>query len=151
MKTRKHPSGRVLGFQDRFVLRVRSGAKRHTIRAGDLWRVGMTAHLYEKSRQPGMALIFRSPVVKVEEVVISKTWTPRFQVQVEIEGLLIGPDECAQLARADGFDNFTEMVAFWEKRLLKCGAEGWYGQLIHWDYEQRSTAALPKRKARKAA
>lgn len=41
-----------LGFKDQFIPMVEDGSKRHTIRAGERWRVGMRADLWRQMRRP---------------------------------------------------------------------------------------------------
>jgi hypothetical protein len=135
-RARKHPSARILGFKDRFVPRVRSGDTRHTIRAGFFWRVGMIAHLYEHVRHKEMRLIFRVPVSKVEEIKFAAAFQPAGSLMdVWIDSVMLSPDECERLARADGFSSFEDMTAFWAPELKK--EPTWYGQVIHWDYDRR--------------
>ena len=45
----------ILGFKDRFVPMVEDGSKRHTIRAGKRWKVGISADLYASRKVLGMA------------------------------------------------------------------------------------------------
>ncbi len=137
---RKHPSGRILGFQHRFVQKVRSGAKRHTIRKGDLWRAGMTAHLFEKARQRGMKLIFRAPVVKVQSVCIWRRSDPVDPLPgIAIDDCVLNDAERDTLAVADGFKDFAEMGEFWKDALDDTDDGYWWGQIIFWDYEKRFT------------
>lgn len=141
---RKHPSGRVLGFKDRFVALVESGEKRHTIRAGDFWRVGMTAHLYQRPRQKGMRLIFRAQVTKVEEIELRGGLHFLKPMVVRIDGVDLSCDECEALAVRDGFSGFTAMTLFWRPQLRKSENGIWYGQIVHWDFEQRWKSATRK-------
>lgn len=54
----------ILGFKDEFVPLVEDGSKTHSIRAGERWRVGMRADLFEKTRQPK---IFALRATKIPE------------------------------------------------------------------------------------
>jgi hypothetical protein len=58
--------------------------------------------------------------VKVEEILILET------IGVLIEKQRLSPDECEALARRDGFENFSEMMKFWDGRLP------FRGTIIHW-------------------
>ncbi len=144
----------ILGFKKQFVPYVLDGSKRHTIRAGDRWRVGMRADLYEESRRPkkydesgaqvsGMRLLFRDQVTKVEPIVIEhranrhayrETWANTF---IRIADVELSPcsDEADLFAWHDGFRpwkddprnstmSFVHMVEFWER-------EHGFGRRIH--------------------
>lgn len=115
----------LYNFQARFVPWIRSGAKKHTIRAmrkhpdepGDIM------HLYTGLRTKKAKLIDRVGCVKVEEIAIAE-WHGTFLVRVD--GEYLDGAEKERLARADGFKNFADMMAFWKGRLP------FEGQIIHW-------------------
>lgn len=103
-----------LGFKNQFVPYVEDGSKRHSIRGGQRWKVGMRADLFARPRQKGMRLLFRAWVVKVEDIVIREALTGRLlddgtmtqalsRTVVEIEGVQLTTDECDALAYRDGF------------------------------------------------
>lgn len=150
-----------MGFQDQFVPFVEDGSKTHTIRAGERWKVGMRADLYARPRQKGMRLIFRAPVVRVQEIEIRvigpNTWHLDLnrnlpdRVAVYIDGQVLDEDERNLLAWRDGFRNdpalvkigilrgcFAQMVQFWAANNgLGRNLTEWRGQIVHWDYERR--------------
>lgn len=126
-----------LGFKDRFIPLIESGAKRHTIRTGKRWRAGMLAHLYKNMRgakagpRP-QTLLFIAPVVKVEEIRMTFN-AAIFRVYVEREQL--DKSEMDALACRDGFPGGTgEMWRFW---MDTHGPGIFEGQVIHWDFEKR--------------
>lgn len=125
----------ILGFKDRFVPLVESGAKRHTIRAGHRWRVGMRADLYARVRQKDMRLIFQAPVVRVQEVQMAELSNHDRRIWIAIDRQCLNHEQAIRLAKADGFahctDPWQEFVGFFVNRLP------FDGQLIHWDYEDR--------------
>ncbi len=138
-----------LGFKPRFIPRVRSGEKRHTVRAGARWRVGMTGHLWEnmRGRKDGLrpqTLIFCAPVIKVETFHSERS--PRVTglgsegsfFRIRIDGHLLDQDELEAFARADGFADSRDMHLWLngEKRPLTL-----VGQVIHWDYDRRKEPA----------
>lgn len=148
-----------LGFKDQFVSYVEEGSKTHTIRAGDRWKVGMRADLYARPRQKGMRLIFRAPVVRVQEIEIipppddfrcflcgtREIHCHQPYSRILIDGEELGSDERDLLAWRDGFRPFPEttfafdhMMEFWRGRLP------FHGQVIHWDYTARFVE-LPKK------
>lgn len=125
----------LLGFKDRFVPLIESGAKCHTIRgfrAGI--KVGTRLDLYANPRQPSMRLIFRAPCRLVEGIEIWESMVgshgPAYTA-VRINGLDLGTDEKEQLSRADGFRDFEDMARFWDGRLP------FEGCIYYWDFERR--------------
>jgi hypothetical protein len=116
----------LYNFQRRFVPKIRSGEKMHTIRAVRAHpdKPGNTLHLYTGLRTKKAKLLMRVPCVKVEEITI---WNlRRIGVMVEIDGELLRSDEKEALAQRDGFANFEEMIEFWSGRLP------FSGHIIHW-------------------
>jgi hypothetical protein len=149
----------MLGFMSQFVAKVRSGEKRHSLRAGKRWKAGMRADLYEKPRQSGMALIFRSEVLRAPDVEI---WRPRYRpgrlytppLDIVIDGATLDPDEAEEFAQSDGFDDgpglilpcLQQMAEFWIHVNKLAVDRPWEGQLVAWDYENRFWE-LPREKA----
>lgn len=147
----------LLGFKDQFVPFVEDGSKRHTIRAGERWKVGLRADLYARPRQKDMRLIFRAMVIRVEPITIEhralrhtyqETWCNTFITIADVE-LAPCSDEADLFAWRDGFrpwkDDprlstmaFVSMVEFWEKQHgFGRRVHRFEGQVIHWDYEGR--------------
>lgn len=135
----------TLGFKNQFVPFVLDGSKTHTIRGlradGKIWRAGMRADLYANLRQANMWLLFRAPVLKVEEIyidirVLSQEAT---FIDIRINGEPLSWDEKCDLAWRDGFRGvdggregaLVHMMRFWRGRLP------FAGQIIHWDYSRR--------------
>jgi hypothetical protein len=100
----------------------------------------MMAHLFENMRTRKQKLIFRAPVVKVQQITI----TPK-HFFIFVDGMKLDWDERESLAQADGFKNAIEMAAFWQPQLRKVdeAATYWHGQIIHWDYDRRTTKKIP--------
>lgn len=121
----------------------------------------MRADIYSRPRQKGMALLFRSPVVRVEEITIwLRKPVAKFHADercfagalgISINDEILSDDEANALAYRDGFrdrplvqggplDALAEMARFW---LAEHGSEGglpiFRGQLIHWDFARRFT------------
>lgn len=124
----------IAGLKHRFIPRVESGDKRHTIRRGKRWKVGMRIDLFKDVRQKTMKLIFRAPVTRVDDITI----------HVELTGLTIfigehelDASEKEALAIADGFNDRVEMFEFWS---IEHGYGRFGGQIIHWDYDRRTYA-----------
>lgn len=122
----------LYNFQPRFVLPIRSGTKRHTIRATRKYpdRVGDILHLYTGLRTKRTELLGRFPCVRVEDIEILSGCNCvdqcPFPARVKVNGQELNGDEREKLARLDGFKNFAEMAAFWKGRVP------FSGQIIHW-------------------
>jgi uncharacterized protein YqfB (UPF0267 family) len=112
----------LYNFQSRFVPKILAGEKTHTIRAtrANPDKPGNTLHLYTGLRQKGAKLLMRAPCVKIEEIEISA------RMRVRIDGVELDATEQETLARRDGFQNFADMMAFWNGRLP------FRGHIIHW-------------------
>lgn len=134
----------LLGFKERFEAAILARRKRHTIRAKRKRRprVGETCHCYVNLRQKSARLLGRWPCVKIQDIVIEKRggyWTDVF-----IDGVALDRNECAAFAQSDGFENFEEMMKFWEGRLP------FEGDIIHWDpkrprrYDKRAARRMPE-------
>lgn len=110
-------------FKARYVPHIRSGRKRHTIRAEGKRRharPGERVQLYTGMRTKQCAKIMPDPLcTKVEDIELYE-WT------VRVAGQILFADECEVLAYADGFENFAEMMEFFGPRLP------FKGKLIHW-------------------
>ena len=117
-----------------FVEPIRAGRKRHTIRARRTIpvKVGDQLYLYTGLRHKGAQRILPGAVT------CTRTQTIRIQSEVtnlvvEIDGQVLDVDECARLAVADGFPDFTAFHAFWERvHGDKAGQVHFTGQIIHW-------------------
>jgi len=123
----------LYNFMPRFVPKIRSGEKLHTIRAKRAHpdKPGNTLHLYVGLRTRSVELIMRVFCVKVEDIVIDSAPenflddnTPMFRIA--IDGIELAQSECESLARYDGFESFAEMMEFWDGRLP------FHGDIIHW-------------------
>lgn len=117
----------LLNFKSIFVDHIRSGRKAHTIRAERKHpvKVGDKLYLYCGLRQKGAFRILPEPVIctKIQGIEIRDIGNKEF---IFVDGETLMPDECETLAKADGFDNFKDMMAFWEGRLP------FKGTIIHW-------------------
>lgn len=114
---------------------------------------------YEQVQVSGMRLIFRAPVVRVQEIRF-EVWGPAHinyldaerllaeRIAVYIDGEELGSDELDLFAWRDGFrpwkDDptlttmaFDHMALFWQRRHKICEKREWRGQIVHWDYAAR--------------
>lgn len=149
----------ILGFKDQFCPFIEDGSKQHTIRGGRRWKAGMRADLYQRPRQRGMRLMFRALVIRVEEIRIEDYQayqsgpTPlggnhcsNYPLRgpngeallIWINRELLAADEAEAFLRRDGFRDPALMASyqallFWDDKLP------FTGQLIHWDYGNRTT------------
>jgi hypothetical protein len=119
----------LYNFQERFVPKILSGEKQHTIRAvrANPDKPGNTLHLYTGLRQKGARLLMRVPCIAVEEIEIDACGHEcNCDPLVVIDGTELDEKEMEALAVRDGFDNFAEMMKFWDGRLP------FRGHIIHW-------------------
>lgn len=127
----------LYNFQSRFVPKILSGEKTHTIRTirANPDKPGNTLHLYTGLRHKGARLLMRVLCTRIQEIEIKQNliadpesgdrWLLNL---VFIDGERISLDESEQLARRDGFANFAEMMQFWDGRLP------FRGHIIHWQH-----------------
>jgi hypothetical protein len=134
-------------FKKQFVDPIRAGIKHHTIRAdrkdGRVPKIGEPLSLYCGMRTKGCFKILSDnpPCRRVERIVIrecgrcggtgeiacsSTHYESCPAIEVIVAGQRLAKDECEQLARADGFPDFSRMMKFWEGRLP------FEGNIIHW-------------------
>ena len=137
----------LLNFEQRFEAPILAKIKRHTIRAPRKRRprVGETCHCYTGLRHPGARLIGRWRCVKVQYITIKLRHYAFMGVyaRIRIDGVLLrGEDEYERFAQSDGFNSLAEMFAYWKGKLP------FYGDLIHWDPEQRVVGANRNRRAK---
>lgn len=112
----------LYNFAPQFVGRIEAGAKRHTIRAPRRHpdRPGNTLYLYTGLRHPGARLLARVQCTAVDEIVID------LDGEIAINGRPLSDAEAETLARLDGFDSLSAMLAFWQGRLP------FQGHIIYW-------------------
>lgn len=106
----------LLGFKERFVPKIESREKRHTIRAaGDTglcrFKVGDTVQLYRKVRQKSMSKIVDvDPVVtKIDAIIIRRDLGGRRTVVIGDAEL-----EPAEIEALAGNDGFASSAAFFD-------------------------------------
>lgn len=119
----------LYNFQSRFVPKILSGEKTHTIRAtrANPDKPGNTMHLYTGLRRKGAKLLMRTQCVRVEEIEIKDgAFFDENHASVSINGVKLDRSEREELARRDGFDDFEQMIQFWRGRLP------FHGHIIHW-------------------
>jgi hypothetical protein len=140
----------LYNFQPRFVPKILSGEKTHTIRSVRAYpdKPGNILHLYTGLRRRGpiiqklasgdvvrqkMArLLMRVPCVRVEEIEIKDgIFFDENHASVCVEGVKLDRNEREQLARRDGFGSFEEMIQFWRGRLP------FKGHIIHWSLPRK--------------
>lgn len=119
----------LYNFQSRFVPKILSGEKTHTIRAERAFpdKPGATMHLYTGLRTKKARLLMRRKCLRVERIKID--CTPGGEpVNIAIEGIWLSPSEREAFARRDGFNNFADMMEFWRTRLP------FRGHVYHWRF-----------------
>lgn len=124
----------LYNFQKRFVVPILNHTKKHTIRATRRHpdKVGNIAHLYTGLRTKNAQLLGRFPITRIEDIEIRESKLHCrdgcvADTQVFIEDIQLSLGERETLARLDGFENFTDMAAFWKGRLP------FKGEIVHWN------------------
>lgn len=125
----------LLDFKPRFVPFIRDGRKQHTIRDlrkdGRVPKPGEICHCYTGLRRKGARLIGRWPCVKVEQIeILNGAFGDENHALVKIEGVVLDRSERESLARRDGFENFADMMTFWDGRLP------FKGHIIYWRFKK---------------
>lgn len=111
----------ILGFNENFVPAIVAGAKVHTIREGQRWRIGEMAHFCGRAGQPDQYEFWPPlPIVAIQAIELTTS-------ELRIDGRLLPPHELLILARADGFSSAAELLAFFADKPLP-----FRGQLLHW-------------------
>lgn len=115
----------ILNFKKQFVPMIRSGRKKHTIRATRKYpiKAGETLYLYTGLRQKGAKRIAVKTCTKVEAISIDYVCGVQ---QIYLGGQMLDATEKERLSFADGFSSFQEMMNFWDGRLP------FTGNIIHW-------------------
>jgi hypothetical protein len=123
----------LYNFKSRFAPRILDGSKTHTIRPIRAIpdKPGKTLHLYTGLRTKSARLLMRVECSKIESITIEHH-PERFLdddpelYSVTIDDVVLDRGECEAFARRDGFEDFDEMMKFWEGRLP------FEGQIVHW-------------------
>lgn len=119
----------AFNFQKRFAPMVESGEKSQTIRArrkdGRNPQVGQTAYLNFGMRTKACRKLRKGLITSVEPITIERNGN-FIEITVGVEPL--GHYEKVELSRADGFENFREMLDWFEKT----HGLPFYGFLIKW-------------------
>ena len=121
----------LYNFKSRFEAPILDGTKKHTIRAKRTRpdKPGDTLHLYVGLRHAGARCLMRPTCTAVRDIeieILPEIFLGYAGPVIRIDGEAISLDECECLARADGFNDFAEMMSFWDGQLP------FKGDLIHW-------------------
>lgn len=111
-------------FKERFIPLIKSGYKRQTIRGkrkGQA-KAGDTLYLYYGMRTKFCTKIKEAICTKVEEIEIQADGV------VKINRKKIDSVQKYGLAKADGFQNFEDMLSFWKAN----NELPFKGDIIHW-------------------
>ena len=118
-------------FKERFIPKIESGDKTHTIRGKRKARplpgqkfVGFYAMRTKHCRK-----IIESVITQVQDIMIEvNNRRHMYYLDFRINGNLLAHDEMETLAVRDGFSCLREMMEFWEGRLP------FSGDIIHWKF-----------------
>lgn len=119
-----------LSFQKRFVPRVESGEKLHSIRPRrknpGQWMPGKTVHLFYAMRTKHCRRLGIGRITELRDVVICHT-------HVEIDGARITEEaDLDAFARADGFESWADFIPFFSEFY----GLPWEGSLIKWSLQK---------------
>ena len=142
-----------LSFKQQFEPFVLDGSKTHSFREGNRWRVGMKAHVATGVRTKDYKLLFVALVKKVEPAIVL---IQNGSLIVEVDRRILSQSDADELLWTDGFrakewqargsvwqaasfeyPSIQQARDFWADRLRKGPI---VGQLIHWDYANRTSA-----------
>jgi hypothetical protein len=140
----------ILNFKPQFVDAIRSGRKRHTIRATRKVpiKVGDKLYLYCGLRHKGAFRILPDAVnctktfgIQIRIVFITSACQLKEEIVV-LDGQKLDKFELETLATADGFSDWNQMRWFWIKTHGKAkramgsrySIVNFTGQIIHWRY-----------------
>lgn len=117
----------ALNFQPRFVDDIQSGKKRQTIRGAYHYRTlraGAPLTLYTKQRTPDCQKLMDTVCASVQRVSLMKTLAQPVGNTV-VSGIML-----EDFAKADGFETYADMWAFFEPRADENGE--FNGVIIRW-------------------
>lgn len=117
----------VLGFKARFVDKILSKSKIHTIRAdkNDRWKIGNTIQFATGVRTKFYNCFLRGVCLFVQKIEISYLDDPNYKFPtILIDGVLITRGEFSQLVKNDGFDSTDEFLEWFDADFS--------GKIIHW-------------------
>lgn len=122
-------------FKQRFVEAIRGGTKRQTIRADRRRhaRPGEEVQLYCGMRTRGCFLIARARCI--ETLPIELSFVSRCIV-IGTRATIVGRQNRDAFARADGFDTWDDMMAFWRQEHPHVGPS-FCGVLVSWRPESQ--------------
>lgn len=122
-------------FHKRFVEKVESGEKTHTIRGKrkSRPRPGQTAYLYQGMRTKACRKLLESPITRVDDILL--TVGNDDKVHVYVNDVELAEDERELLAKRDGFSCWKAMVLWWN------GLYPFRGDIIHWQPPSKDGAA----------
>lgn len=123
-------------FQPRFVAPILAGTKAQTIRGPRRRhaRSGEQLQLYTGMRTKACKLIGRPTCLGIDEIrmeVFERSPLVRTRRRYETPVDIVGATELDAFARRDGFEDWLDMVAFWEEQHPE--AQTFVGVLIRWD------------------
>lgn len=130
-----------LSFKPQFEPRIKSGAKRHSIRGKRKrpWRDGDSLYLWVSLRTKSRRFIGYSTVKMIEDILIDLS-VEFGRLDITIEGRLLTASEADSLAQADGFATMREMHDFWQEH----NEMPFEGDLIHWRFPFEARPKKPR-------
>lgn len=113
-----------LSYKEQFIMPVKSGRKKHTIRAKRKKpiKVGDTLYMFYGMRTKYCTRIGQAVCTKVEQITIYQNGL------CYVNGKRLTLRDRDDLAYRDGFENYFEMLGFW----IDNNTLPFKGDIIHW-------------------
>lgn len=105
------------------------GTKKHSIRAGNRWKDGMSIQFFQDTRTKNMKKFMPDgKVVSVQDIFMTYI-QGKFEISID-DKLQFGWACRTLIAQNDGFDTDEDMRNFFFPK--GCKHDVWSGQIIHW-------------------
>lgn len=129
----------ILSFKDKFVEKILSGEKIHTIREDKhhRWKPGNKIHFATGIRTKNYKQFFEGECKSVQRIIIKCVWDVCPNVTVFIDGKELKAEQLISLVKNDGFNTYNFMGLnlqdFFEFFFPVMGKDKIYvGIIIHW-------------------
>jgi hypothetical protein len=102
--------------------------KIHTIRKGNRWRPGLSIEHAHGVRTKSYDCFKKGKCHGTERI---RIWFEKGNIEVMVEASMLTLSEKMELARNDGFDDYSDFVR-WFRIATEDGTDIFGGQIIHW-------------------
>jgi len=116
----------ILGFNKRFVPKIESGSKIHSIREDgtNRWKLGMLIHFATGIRSPNYCNFKMGQCLSTQKIEFKYVMHDDKIPVVLVDGVVLSTPEVKLLARNDGFDSMEEFYGWFHSDFT--------GKIIHW-------------------